>query len=439
MDEGELRLSIVGYLRGVGKESKPNEHAHADVGMAPKPRRLLLLVDEADSLPIRLLEELRALTNIAAGGVPLVSLVLAGSPILEERFADPQLDMFSQRIAARCYLAALGREETFQYVRSQVAAAGMKPERLLAAEALEAMYSATAGVPRLVNQLGDQLVWMAEQTGCTPLDAALVQQAWSDLQQLPAPWNTEGHAAHATSPSGMATSATAEMVEFGELDGAFADDINHRGPRASLPPLEDTADDDGDEELPASIPLMRAFDGRDGKDLVDFQSAIEVTEDLVGRLEDFDADEPVASGATEGEPAAPLAVNPFAESFPDEEVLVDRYAEFESHMLRRAPQVRNRIDPDFATELSRSEVKAKPIAAERAPGKPDPAPAERAPAASSKGSGPRVILAPVALPISAAGDLLLIEDDDRDSPIVVPGRQFRRLFSRLEASAALAR
>jgi hypothetical protein len=183
---------------------------------------------------------------------------------------------------------------------------------------------------------------------------------------------------------------------------------------------------------------MRAFYGRDGKDQGDFHTAIEVTEVLVERLEDFYLDGPVTL-AEAVEPVAPLAVNPFAETFGDEEVLVDRYAEFESHMLRRAPQVRNRIDPEFATELSRSEVKAKPRAAERGPVKSDPAPIERAPAASAKASGPRVILAPVALPISSAGDLLLIEDDDRDSPIVVPGRQFRRLFSRLEASAAFAR
>ena len=75
MDEGELRLSIQQHLRG--KEG---------------PRRLVLLVDEADSLPVRLLEELRVLTNVAAEGLPLVSLVLAGGPILEERFAEPGLE-----------------------------------------------------------------------------------------------------------------------------------------------------------------------------------------------------------------------------------------------------------------------------------------------------------------------------------------------------------
>ena len=76
--------------------------------------------------PTRLLEELRALTNITANGQVLVSLVLAGKPALEERFSEPELDAFSQRISQRCYLAAFGREETFQYLQSQVLAAGIE-------------------------------------------------------------------------------------------------------------------------------------------------------------------------------------------------------------------------------------------------------------------------------------------------------------------------
>ena len=152
MDEGELRLSLLDYLEPANEPS----------------RRLLLLVDEADSLPVRLLEELRVLANVARRGENLVSLVLAGSPNLEEQFADPQLTGFSQRLSTRCYLAAMGREETFQYVRAQVAATSMDPDALFTHDGLEAIFTATDGVPRLVNQLGDQLVWMAHETGQTP-------------------------------------------------------------------------------------------------------------------------------------------------------------------------------------------------------------------------------------------------------------------------------
>jgi hypothetical protein len=225
------------------------------------------------------------------------------------------------------------------------------------------------------------------------------------------------------------------MVEFGELDGAFADDINHRGPRASVPPLEIDANDDADEEHPASIPLIRAFDGRDGKNLGDFQSAIETTEHLVDQLEGLDAIDDAPPNLTASKPPEPLAANPFDESFGEEEVLVDRYAEFESQMIRRAPKVRNLMDPDLAAQLGRAEVK--PSARTEPPPRAF-AETARPRSADVASPRPRVILAPVALPISSGGELLLIDDDQRASPIIVPGRQFRRLFTRLEATAAYA-
>ena len=62
------------------------------------------------------------LTNLVRGGMPRVRLVLAGSSALEECFAHPELESFSQRLSARCYLGPFGREETAQFVRAQVAA-----------------------------------------------------------------------------------------------------------------------------------------------------------------------------------------------------------------------------------------------------------------------------------------------------------------------------
>ncbi|MBA3484872.1 MAG: AAA family ATPase, partial [Pirellulales bacterium] len=298
MDEGELRLAILSHLKGA--KTPADAKASPDASrLRLSARRLLLLVDEADTLPIRLLEELRVLTNVAVDGLPLVSLVLAGGPILEERFADPSLDMFSQRIAARCYLAPLGREETLQYVRSQVAAVGVKPEKLFTPDALEAIQAATGGVPRLVNQLGDQLVWMAEETGCAPLDATLVQQAWSDLQQLPAPWDTADHPATASTGS-----ASASVIEFGELDAPVGQ-----------PFQGDLLDDDS----PASIPIASGRLNRAVLD-IEFSASIDATEDLIESFDAFDELELVAEDADLAEDSAtPAAANPFDERFDDEE------------------------------------------------------------------------------------------------------------------------
>src|SRR5688500_18751927 len=98
MDEGELRMSLIDHLEKPGASDG-----------------LLLVVDEAQTLPLRLFEEIRLLTNLVQNGQSRVRLVLAGSMALEERLASPKLESFHQRIAARCYLQSLNREETASY------------------------------------------------------------------------------------------------------------------------------------------------------------------------------------------------------------------------------------------------------------------------------------------------------------------------------------
>ena len=108
LEEGELRLALVDHLTRGDK----------------CPQGMLLFVDEAQTLPTLLLEELRMMTNLARGGETRVRLVLAGSMELEELLAGPDLQAFAQRLAARCYLEAFDRAETIDYLRFQVAVAG---------------------------------------------------------------------------------------------------------------------------------------------------------------------------------------------------------------------------------------------------------------------------------------------------------------------------
>ena len=174
LDEGELRLSLIDRL----------EPRNSGEG-------LLLLIDEAHTLPLRLLEEVRLITNLVRDGQPRVRLVLAAGPAMEERLANPKLDSFQQRIAARCYLHPLNRGECDRYVDSQWTAAGGASGRAFAPEALRAIFAATDGVPRLVNQLCDHALLLGATQGLPTLTAATIEAAWSDLQQLPLPWAPE--------------------------------------------------------------------------------------------------------------------------------------------------------------------------------------------------------------------------------------------------------
>ncbi|HUG68838.1 MAG TPA: AAA family ATPase [Pirellulaceae bacterium] len=191
MEEGELRLALLDHLQ-------PNEDC---------PNGILLIVDEAHSLSLRLLDEVRMITNLVRDGQPRVRLVLAGSSKLEEKFASPKLESFNQRIAARCYLEPFGRDDTVDYVLCRLAAAGGNADAIFDDGALRAVYQATDGIPRLINQVCDHALVMAFAGGRRQIDAAGIEEAWADLQQLPGPWNDTG-----------AVEKAETTIEFGELD-----------------------------------------------------------------------------------------------------------------------------------------------------------------------------------------------------------------------------
>lgn len=192
--EGALRLGMWHHLES--KRACPNG--------------VLAIIDEAHKLPIALLEELRVLTNCVVDGEPRFRLILAGGAALEERFADPELETFNQRLGTRAYLQPLSREETAAYVRARIAAADGMPDDTFTDDALRAIYYATDGVPRLINQLGDAALTLATRQQRKPIDRELLEQAWADLQQLPSPVQTPPET----------NSSTSSFIEFGELDGA---------------------------------------------------------------------------------------------------------------------------------------------------------------------------------------------------------------------------
>ena len=106
--------------------------------------------------------------------------MMAGLPSLEEKLATPELQSFSQRLAARCYLAPLTRAETEQYVRAQLAASHEEADRLVVPQAYEAIFANSDGVLRVVNQLCDRALVLADARGLERIDAAIIEAAWAD-------------------------------------------------------------------------------------------------------------------------------------------------------------------------------------------------------------------------------------------------------------------
>lgn len=172
--EGELRLTLMNRL-----QSFTESQAEA----------LVLVVDEAQTLVPKLLDELRLLTNIIRNGVPRVRLVLCGTMKLEDVLSHPQMESLNQRLAARCYLTPMGMDETARYIQHKVELCGVNINNAMTRDAVDALYRGSDGIPRLIDQLADQAFLQGAAERIKPISAALISQAWCILQQLPNPWS----------------------------------------------------------------------------------------------------------------------------------------------------------------------------------------------------------------------------------------------------------
>lgn len=195
LSEGELRLSILDRL-----EPSPET----------APDGILIVVDEAQTLHWKLIDELRLLSNYTRNNQPRVRLLLLGNMRLEDTLASPQLESLNQRLAARCYLQPMSRTETQEFIKHQLRQVGMQPSTTITQDALQAVFAASQGIPRLVNQIMDHALVLANAQAQLPISTSLISETWADLQQLPAPWTdnkpvTDSHSFTSTIEIGVLT------------------------------------------------------------------------------------------------------------------------------------------------------------------------------------------------------------------------------------------
>lgn len=121
-------------------------------------RRALLLVDEAQNLPLETIEELRMLSNFQLHGKPLIQSFLLGQEELQPILKAPNMEQFRQRIVASCHLAPLTLEECKEYIEYRLHHAGWNGSQLFSDEAHERIHMFTRGIPRKINTLMDRVM-----------------------------------------------------------------------------------------------------------------------------------------------------------------------------------------------------------------------------------------------------------------------------------------
>jgi general secretion pathway protein A len=141
-----------------------------------------LLVDEAQSLPDELLEEIRLLSNIETNTEKLLPIVLIGQPELATRINHPSLRQLKQRIALRCELGRFDLLSTASYIASRIRVAGGTPAGVFTREAVGLIHESSLGIPRTINVICDNALLSAYAAQERPISARIVTEVCSDFQ-----------------------------------------------------------------------------------------------------------------------------------------------------------------------------------------------------------------------------------------------------------------
>jgi len=118
-------------------------------------KRVVLIIDEAQNLPLETIEEIRVLSNLDTEKDHLIQMILVGQPELKFKLQQRQLKQFVQRVTVYCHLRGLSKEEAGQYIEHRLHVAGAKKGNIFNKEAMEAVYQYSRGIPRMINILCD--------------------------------------------------------------------------------------------------------------------------------------------------------------------------------------------------------------------------------------------------------------------------------------------
>ena len=142
-------------------------------------RQVVLLLDEAQAIPVEGLEALRLFTNLETERKKLLQLVLFGQPELDHRLALPELRQLRQRVSFSCRLRPLHKHEIRPYIHHRMQAAGYKGAPVFGALTSALIFRASRGIPRLVNMICHKALMLCYGKGN---HQASLNQVWSAIR-----------------------------------------------------------------------------------------------------------------------------------------------------------------------------------------------------------------------------------------------------------------
>jgi hypothetical protein len=149
-------------------------------------RKVLLIIDEAQNLSLKVLEEIRLLSGIESTKEKVLRIILAGQPDLNQKLDSPELVQLAQRVRLRFHLGALSKDDLRSYVNHRLEVAGANGRTIFAEDTFAEIYRFTGGVPRLVNTLCDTAMMAAygedrDHVTLGDIESALAELRWVEF------------------------------------------------------------------------------------------------------------------------------------------------------------------------------------------------------------------------------------------------------------------
>jgi len=220
-DKATLLIRLEQYLRKLQGEGK----------------RALLIVDEAQNLGARAIEELRMLSNFQLGTKATLQSFLLGQPELRDLMQRPEMRQLKQRIIAAYHLGPLDRAETQQYIEYRLAHVGWNGDPSFEAAAFDRIFALSHGIPRRINTLVDRLLLAGYLGEKHALSESEVVEVAAELKMELGPRRNFVGAIEAA-PNGTATSAS-HGDAGNEIPGGNAETEREAAPPGSLASLEE--------------------------------------------------------------------------------------------------------------------------------------------------------------------------------------------------------
>ena len=153
-------------------------------------RKVLVIVDEAQNLSPKVLEEVRMLSGVETTKDKVLRIILAGQPELNQKLDAPELVQLVQRVRLRFHLSALTREDMEGYIRHRLEVAGAEGREIFLPDTYDQIYRYTGGTPRLINTLCDTAMMAAygadrDVITLEDINGALAELQWVEFSQRP--------------------------------------------------------------------------------------------------------------------------------------------------------------------------------------------------------------------------------------------------------------